>query len=806
MKVYSPLDEVGAEESVDENKNKDNDNYEKIVVLGNRSATRSAQNSTAPIDVFDSNDLSAMAGGGDLVESLKALIPSFSASRAYDGSAFVVPTTMRGGTADQTLIMLNGKRRHRSALIHLFAPPANKGAHAPDIGMIPTISIKDMEVLRDGAAAQYGSDAIAGVINFTLKDASEGGSVETTYGSHYAGEQNWNLSANVGAQLCSTGFLNLSMETNKMEHLSRGGQNPKAAKLVKNGKTLDPSPFNDSNYVQTWGRPELSGTRFFANASCPISSKTDAYAFGNYSNTNGKWSFFYRDPSNQALKGRNAKTNNPSPTNLARPYDVGFTPFLVADQNDISMISGIKGDGFWNQTYDFSVGMGINTIDYTLKNSLNRDAPLGEGNAAIRDFDTTDLQQEELHLNTDFSKELMEDLLWSYGLEFRRETYTLFPGGFPARTGIGVSGQAGTKLSQSGAFERDSYALYTGLDHDVTSDIFLQYALRFENYSDFGNTLNGKVAGYYSLSPMIGLRGTISTGFRAPTPGQVNLATTTTDFKNRDTSDPDYEEIHIKHLPASSEKAISLGGEGKLAQEKAVSASLGVISKISNNMNVSMDLYRTQVNDRIYRNEIQNTTAVNNVITDWSFYTNALDTQHTGLDVVWSNYFPSLASSLSFAYNYNTVEVTGNRSIKGKPVVRDDVIQDIEHNYPNHKFAITTQSRLGRDLNFMLRGRYYGSHYDDEGTIEGSFNADKNITDSLSQEISPTFFLDFEVAYNVRKDFTLMLGANNFLNTYPTKTIGETTAGNQSAGFEYSALSVASHNGGSWYLKGVYTF
>ena len=270
------LDEAEAEESVDESKNKDKDNYEKIVVLGNRSATRSAQNSTAPIDVFDSNDLSAMAGGGDLVESLKALIPSFSASRAYDGSAFVVPTTMRGGTADQTLIMINGKRRHRSALIHLFAPPANKGAHAPDIGMIPTIAIKDMEVLRDGAAAQYGSDAIAGVINFALKDASEGGSVETTYGSHYAGEQNWNLSANMGAQLCSTGFLNLSIETNKMEHLSRGGQNPDAAKLVKNGKTLDPSPFNDSNYVQTWGRPELSGTRFFANASCPISSKTDA--------------------------------------------------------------------------------------------------------------------------------------------------------------------------------------------------------------------------------------------------------------------------------------------------------------------------------------------------------------------------------------------------------------------------------------------------------------------------------------------------------------------------------------------------
>ena len=241
--------------SKDTKKDTDTEGYEKIVILGTRSGSRSVENSTVPIDVFDSSDLSSAGGGGDMIQSLQALVPSFSSSRAFDGSAFVVPTTMRGGAADQTLVMINGKRRHRSAVLHLFAPPANKGAHGVDIGMIPTIAIKDVEVLRDGAAAQYGSDAISGVINFALKDASEGGSVEMVYGNHFAGEQNWRLSGNVGTKLCRNGFLNLSVDTDNSEHLSRGQQNVEAQALIDQGLKVDESPFNKDGYVQTWGTP-----------------------------------------------------------------------------------------------------------------------------------------------------------------------------------------------------------------------------------------------------------------------------------------------------------------------------------------------------------------------------------------------------------------------------------------------------------------------------------------------------------------------------------------------------------------------
>lgn len=779
-------------------KAKGEEGYEEIVVLGVRSGSRSADTSTAPVDLFDSSDIS-VGGGGDMIQSIGALVPSFSSSLAFDGSAFVIPTTMRGGTSDQTLVMINGKRRHRSSVIHLFAPPANMGSHGVDIGMIPTIAVKNVEILRDGAAAQYGSDAIAGVMNFALKDDSEGGSIEAVYGNHYAGEQNWRLSGNVGTQLCNNGFLNLSMDTNDSEHLSRGRQSIHAQKLIDQGVSVDGSPFNKDGYVQTWGRPALSGTRFFANSSCRIFGDMDLYAFGNYAHTKGLWSFFYRDNQDNSLGKRNSLSSNPRPSNLDRAHEVGFTPFLQGKQQDFSLTTGIKGEDFLGDSYDFSVAMGMNEMDYTLKNSLNPDAPLGDNNQAVRDFDTTDLKQEELHFNADFSKELMDELVLVYGMELRRENYTQWSGGYSARVGEGVSGQAGTKLAASGSHSRDSAAIYADLEHGLNAKTFLQYAARFENYSDFGNTLTGKVAGFYSLSPAIGLRGSVSTGFRAPTPGQVNLTTITTDFKNQDKDDPEIEEIRNRHLPAHSAAVQEFGGR-TLSEEKSFNISLGAVSRISRNMNLSADLYQTTINDRIYKNIIQGED-VNNIIENLSFYTNALDTRHTGLDLVWTAHSSWLSTSLSLAYNFNMVDVIGNKEINGKKVVSDEVIEDIEKNYPNHRFTITSNSQFSENWNFLLRGRYFGTHYDDLGTIAGNKN-----NAGKSKRISPVLYLDFELAYEVTRDFNVIFGAANFLNTYPTKVQGEGVENQSEHGFYYSQLSVAGYEGGSWYLKGVYVF
>lgn len=812
-RLSSSLEEEESSSQRESGKTAEGD-YEKIVVLGARSGSRSIEASTAPVDLFDSHELSSVGGGGDMIQSLQALIPSFASNRAYDGSAFVVPTTMRGGTADQTLVLINGKRRHRSAVLHLFSPPANKGAHGPDIGMIPTIAVKNVEVLRDGAAAQYGSDAIAGVMNFALKDASRGGSLEMVYGNHFEGEQNWRISGNVGAKLCQNGFLNISVDTDGSEHLSRGEQNPNAQALINQGLEVDPSPFNDDGYVQTWGRPALSGTRFFANSSCKISGNMDLYAFGNYSRTKGEWSFFYRDVQGNRIFTPDVWNRHlAGASNLDRVAQVGFTPILDARQDDTSLTVGVKGEGLWGNNYDFSMATGENTIDYTLKNSLNSDAPLGDEDRAIRDFNTTDLKQEELRFNADLSRDLgnNDDMILLYGLEFRRETYTQYPGDFPARVGGGVSGMQGTKLADAGTNDRDSYALYADVEHSLNDKTFLQYALRFEDYSDFGNTLTGKVAGHYSLSSSMGLRGALSTGFRAPTPGQVNLTTTLTNFSDRDTSDPCpesgpptpgcIEEIHVRHVSTDSEMARSLGATD-LTEEQSLNVSFGVVSRLARNMNLTVDVYQMAVSDRIYRNEVFGTTQdANNVVEDWSFYTNALDTQHLGLDVIWTTYFPNWASSLSFAYNYNTVKVTDTKEINGQQVVSDAVINHIEKDYPNHRFTLTSNTQLGDKWDLLLRGRYLGDHYDSDGFIGGDANGANK-----AQTIDPVLYFDFEVAYNVREDLSVVFGASNFLNTYPTKLEGEDVFSFAGSGFNYSPLSVAGYDGGSWYLKGVYTF
>ncbi|MCK5425252.1 MAG: TonB-dependent receptor plug domain-containing protein, partial [Emcibacter sp.] len=232
---------------------------EEVVTLGSRSnKPRSATDSPVPVDVIGAEEFNAGGNSVDITDNLKSLVPSFTASPATgDGSAFVRPTSMRGMAPDQTLILVNGKRRHRSALVQFFAPAAGNGAHGVDIGMIPGIALKRVEVLRDGAAAQYGSDAIAGVINFAIKDASEGGSVVAQYGNFYEGEESYKIAANAGFGLGENGFVNISAEYVDNQALSRGIQREVAQDLIDAGVqgVGEDSPFGDAPFVQTWGRP-----------------------------------------------------------------------------------------------------------------------------------------------------------------------------------------------------------------------------------------------------------------------------------------------------------------------------------------------------------------------------------------------------------------------------------------------------------------------------------------------------------------------------------------------------------------------
>ena len=271
---------------------------EEVVVMGSRSnKARSATDSTVPVDVFSEAELAAFGNQADITDTLKALVPSYTATPATgDGSAFIRPTSLRGMAPDQSLVLVNGKRRHRSALVQFFAPAAGNGAHGVDVGMIPSVALKNIEVLRDGAAAQYGSDAIAGVMNLQLKDASEGGSISVQYGEFFEGEQSTRVSANNGFALGENGFLNVSFEHTDNDALSRGIQRPAGQDLVDAGvpNVGADSPFGDAPFVQTWGRPETSGERLFFNSGIELDNGNELYVHGGYAETDGRYRFFYR--------------------------------------------------------------------------------------------------------------------------------------------------------------------------------------------------------------------------------------------------------------------------------------------------------------------------------------------------------------------------------------------------------------------------------------------------------------------------------------------------------------------------------
>ena len=559
-----------------------------------------------------------LGNGADITDNLKALVPSYTATPATgDGSAFIRPTSLRGMSPDQTLVLVNGKRRHRSSLVQFFAPAAGNGSHGVDIGMIPSIALKNVQVLRDGAAAQYGSDAIAGVINFELKDANEGGHAEVTYGEYYDGESSFKVGANLGFKLTDNGFFNASVEYVDNDALSRGIIRADAQTLIDNGATgvgAD-TPFGDEPFTQTWGRPETEATRLAWNSGIELANGAELYSFGNYADTSGRYRFFYRNLSNSAVTDTCAL--NPA----LQLCSVGFTPFLDGDQTDFSTVSGIRGEFLFGggTSYDFSIGYGRNELDYFLNNTINPSLALGANGIPVQDFDVGGYEQEEVNLNADFSTVLSDALSLSYGAEWREETWTSKIGDANSGVGAGPSGFTPPTEADAGEFDRDNYAIYADLEHDISDRWLMQYAIRFEDFSDFGTTTNGKIASRYAVTDNFNLRGAVSTGFHAPTPGQANISSIITTFDGR-TGDLVLEGL----VPATSDAAIAAGGR-ELIEEESTNISLGFTTTLGEAWDLTVDYYNVEVDDRIYRTgDIPVPGTVDNTL---SFYTNALDSR-----------------------------------------------------------------------------------------------------------------------------------------------------------------------------------
>ncbi len=769
-----------------------NNAIEEIQVLGSRSQkARSAADSPVPIDVISGDDFSALGNGADITDNLKALVPSYTATPATgDGSAFIRPTSLRGMSPDQTLVLVNGKRRHRSSLVQFFAPAAGNGSHGVDIGMIPSIALKNVQVLRDGAAAQYGSDAIAGVMNFELKDADSGGHVEVTYGEFYEGESSVKVGANLGFPLTENGFFNASVEYADNDALSRGIIRADAQALVDagvQGVGAD-SPFGDAPFTQTWGRPETEALRFAWNSGIELANGSELYSFGNYADTSGRYRFFYRNLSNSAVTSTCAL--NPA----LQLCNVGFTPFLDGDQKDMSLVAGWRGEFGGGTTYDFSIGFGKNELDYFLNNTINPSLGLQSDGTPVQDFDVGGYEQEEINLNADFSTQLTDSLALSYGAEWREETWTALLGDANASVGGGPSGFSPPSPQDAGEFDRDNIAVYADLEHDISDSWLMQYALRYEDFSDFGSTTNGKIATRYTVSDNFTIRGAVSTGFHAPTPGQSNISSVITTFDGR-TGNLVLEGL----VPATSAAAISAGGR-ELVEEESTNLSLGFTTSIGDNWDLTIDFYDIDVDDRIYRTgDIPVPGTVDNTL---SFYTNALDLNHQGFDIVlngsinWGN----VDTDVTFAFARNEIEITGQSQVQGINPVSDSTIEDIENNYPENRFTLTTNTYLSDSVNLLLRANYFGDHFDERGTINGPLG-------DRSAEIDAVIYFDAEVGWQVNDGLKVVLGASNIFDEFVDEIDNDGVFANrQSVGLQYPRRTVANYEGGSWYLKGVYRF
>ena len=763
---------------------------EEVITIGTRSSKpRSAADSTVPIDVISADDFNALGNSADITDNLKSLIPSYTATPATgDGSAFVRPTSLRGTAPDQTLVLINGKRRHRSALVQFFAPAAGNGAHGADIGMIPSIGLKSVEVLRDGAASQYGSDAIAGVINFNMKDASEGGEIQVQYGEFYEGEQSTKYAANFGIEAGENGFINISIERSDNDALSRGIQRPVAQALIDEGVVgvgAD-APFGDAPLVQTWGRPETEGTRIFVNSGFDL-GQNFLYVRAGLADTDGRYRFFYRNgilPSDS--------TNGHSTLRAIRDAGfagdllrTGYTPFLDGAQNDTSLVFGFKGETNGGTQYDYSLSSGKNKLDYFLNNTLNSDYTVDTGDLQ-RDFNVGGYEQAEFNLNADFSRPISDALNMAYGAEWREETYTVIAGEPSSFFGGGSSGFKGIQEQDSGEFSRSNIAVYGDLEHDVSDALLMQYALRYEDFSDFGSTTNGKIAARYRFNDRVALRGAVSTGFHAPTPGQANVQTTITTFDG--VSGLQVEESLV---PSSDPRVAAVGGTA-LKEEESTNISAGFTADVGANSNLTMDLYKIAVDDRIYRTGDIAVPGSTNTI---SFYTNALDVEHTGLDVVFTTSFAN--TDLTFVYGHNEIEVVGQSPVGGVNPVSAGTIEDIENNYPQDRFSLTSSTDFGDKWNFMARANYYGEHYDERGSIGAATNP--------TALIGSTVYFDLELGYQATEAFKATFGLVNAFDSYIDE-IGPPNANRLSVGLPYPRRSAANYEGGSWYLKGSYRF
>jgi iron complex outermembrane receptor protein len=817
---------------------------EKIAVVGSRGAPRSVQDSPVPIDIIGGEELNK-AGSADMLDLLVGAIPSFSArlQPISDAATLIRPVNLRGLPSDSTLVLVNGKRRHRASVIAFQGGGVNDGAQGPDISVIPSIAIKQVEVLRDGAAAQYGSDAIAGVMNFVLKDAAEGGSFEVKHGEYYEGDGGTTTYAgNLGLPLSKDGFANLSFQLKNADATSRSEQRPDAAGLITAGNSAVGNP------AQIWGNPEIKDDiTLFGNVGLDLGDDKEFYMFGNYSERDVVGGFYYRNPHNRGsvysadggetlLIGDVGQSQGLARTCAEVPANVpnvlvtdeyqamvadpncfamnqifpgGYTPAFGGNIVDTSLAIGTKGEikeGILaDVTYDLSGSVGRSESSFNLKNTLNPSLGL----ATPTEFDTGKYIQLEKMFNLDLVKSveagLAEPLTVAGGLEWREESFEIIAGeesswkaGAYADQGfnIGSHGFKGFGPESAGVDTRRSVAAYVDLEAYFTDDFLMGAALRYENFTTFGNTTNYKLTFQYSLSDEISLRGSTSTGFRAPTVGQANVVNTQTSIVGGDL-------IQSFLAPPTDPLSAFYGGK-ELTPEDSTNYALGGVYQLGD-LFVSVDYYNIEVKDRIAQSsqisveaddyEQLRALGVRNpeLISAVTYFANDFDTTTQGVDVVVSykaEIFESSDTNFNLAYNWNKTDVdkfNPDTTSLGK-------VRRLEEGQPDHR-ATFTVAQSWDNASAFIRANYFGEYF--------AVHADDAEAGGWNEMADSAFTIDAEVSYFVTDQITVSAGATNLFDQKAQKLSPDSYA---VVGGKYYESGPFDYNGGFYYVKASYSF
>ena len=762
---------------------------QQVVVTGTRATDRTAAESLSPIDIVSPADLTS-SGATDLASALNTVLPSLDFPRPAinDGNDALRPASLRGLSPDDVLVLVDGKRYHTSALVN-YNSAVGRGAAPVDLNSIPISAIDHIEVLRDGAAAQYGSDAIAGVVNIVLKHggAAGGNSITANGGIMDKGDgANNGVQGSVGIPLGgeegkAPGWMRLAwnyqnqMNTNRAEN--------------KDISTTLAGAANTTGYpYERYGDPAVKTYQLLLNFGYAITPNIELYGYLNGSKRDVTSNGYYRAYD--------------SARNVPEIYPNGFLPQIVNHTNDTAFVFGVRGHTASGWHWDVSADYGENNLVFDIQNSVNTNLYYTKGYSPTY-FHAGTFANKQGVLNVDLSKEfdwgLRNPVTVAFGAEYRNESYdigagdpdsyffdpnTLIPGTTSPYAG-GSQVYPGLTPEVAGDFTRHSKAAYVDLETDLTDKWSAGVAARYEDYSDAGSTRSGKISTRYQLTPTFALRGTVSNGFRAPSLAQQNYESVVTLIQNGALA-------QIGTYRTSDPAAIALGAK-PLTPEKSVNYSIGGIWQPTSNFNATMDLYQIRIwNQILYSDQIA-VSIPNSQVTGAQFFVNGATSRTRGADII-ASYHVDLdawgALNLSGSANYNGTKVL-QVSTPAFGRASQGLLTDAT---PRTKYVLAGDWQV-RNFDFHANLTRYGS----VTRLGDDANGDED------QTFSARWLLDLAASYNWQA-WTFTVGADNVTNQYPTKASLNNVYEDRADGLQYSSLSPFGFNGRYWYGKVTYRF